>query len=108
MHSRDNRGMQRLTVGYPLYILGEVHDSEAAFVSVTISRWGNSFGVRIPKAALEEANLQEGDRVDIVAKNRQLVIVKSRRRSLEELVAQMTPENSHPETFDTPVGNEVL
>jgi antitoxin MazE len=76
-------------------------------VSVTIARWGNSFGIRIPKAVLEDADLREGDRVDIVSQNGQLVIVKAKKRTLEELVAKMTLENSHAETLTTRVGNEI-
>jgi antitoxin MazE len=75
-------------------------------MTFTISRWGNSLGVRIPKTALEDANLQEGDRVEIVSQNGQLTIVKSKRRTLEELVAGMTPENSHPDLIPNLVGNE--
>lgn len=75
-------------------------------MNVAISRWGNSFGIRIPKAALEEANLHEGDRVNVVSENGKLVISKAARRTLEELVADMTPENSHPETFSVAVGHE--
>ncbi len=76
-------------------------------MSVTIARWGNSFGIRIPKAVLEDADLREGDRVDIVSQNGQLVIVKAKKRTLEELVAKMTLENSHAETLTTRVGNEI-
>jgi len=77
------------------------------FVTVTISRWGNSLGVRLPKATLEDAHLQEGDRVDVVCRNGQLVITKSNRLTLEELLVGMTPEDGHEETFSTLVGNEV-
>jgi antitoxin MazE len=73
---------------------------------VTISRWGNSFGIRIPKALLEEARLREGDRVEIECHDGELVIAKSRRRTLEELVAEMTPENSHADVIPNLAGNE--
>ncbi len=76
-------------------------------MTVRISRWGNSFGVRIPKAALEDAHLQEGDRVEVVSRDGQLVIVKAKSRTLEELVSEMTVENSHPETEWPQTGNEV-
>jgi len=75
-------------------------------VTVTISRWGNSLGVRIPKSALEEAELQEGDRVDVVCANGQLVMTKSNRITLEELLVGMDPKHGHEESFPTPAGNE--
>jgi antitoxin MazE len=73
---------------------------------VTISRWGNSLGVRLPKSALEDARLEEGDRVDVVCKNGQLIMIKSNRPTLEELLHGMTPGDGHEESFSKPVGNE--
>ncbi len=75
-------------------------------MTVTIARWGNSFGIRIPRAALEDARLREGDRVEIVCHEGQLTIAKSKRRTLDELIAQMTPENGHEDLVPNTVGNE--
>ena len=30
-------------------------------MAVTVSRWGNSLGIRLPKETLERAHLREGD-----------------------------------------------
>lgn len=76
-------------------------------MTATISRWGNSLGLRIPKAAIAEANLKEGDTVRVVPQDGQLVIVKVKTRSLDELVARITPENRHVESLPALVGNEV-
>ena len=76
-------------------------------MKATISRWGNSLAVRIPRAALEEACLAEGDQVDVVTRDGQLVVVKSSRRSLTELISRITPENRHAETISALAGNEV-
>jgi antitoxin MazE len=75
-------------------------------VTVTIARWGNSLGIRIPRAALEEARMREGDRVEIVCHEGQLTIAKSQRRTLDELLAKMTPENGHEDLVPNTVGNE--
>ena len=75
-------------------------------VTATISRWGNSLGIRIPKAALEAAHLQEGDRIVFESREGELVLVKSNRQTLEELLARVTPENSHPDLIPTTIGNE--
>lgn len=74
----------------------------------TISRWGNSLGIRIPKHALAEAHLEEGDQVDIVAQDGKLVMTrKERRPTLESLVYRITPENRHGEPFGSLVGKEL-
>lgn len=50
-------------------------------MTVTISRWGNSLAVRLPKGALEAAGLREGDVLEIA-------------------------ENLHRPAFDTPIRAE--
>jgi antitoxin MazE len=75
-------------------------------VTVTIARWGNSLGVRIPRATLEDAHFREGDRVEIVCRDGQIIIAKAQRRTLDELVAQMTQDNGHEDLVPNTVGNE--
>ena len=55
----------------------------------TIQKWGNSQGVRVPKAILDELLLQENDPVEIVTENDSIIIKKATRKrrakkSLEE------------------------
>ena len=73
-----------------------------------VAKWGNSLGLRLPKSAVVEAQLDEGDTVDISVKNGAIVIRPSRPTySLEQLVARITPRNRHGESdWATPVGNE--
>ena len=75
-------------------------------MTVTVSRWGNSLGLRIPKAALEEARLAEGDQVSVTVETGQLVIRKKPRVDLADLVSRITPENRHDEQIPSTVGNE--
>ncbi len=65
-----------------------------------VVKWGNSLAVRIPKAVAEQARMKEGDSVVIKAtKGRIEVRSAEKTPTLEELVAQITPENrQHPET----------
>jgi antitoxin MazE len=74
----------------------------------TISRWGNSVAVRIPRSILEQSHLHEGDTVEVAAgADGGIVLHPVRRKNLTELIAAITPENLHGETFaDTPVGAE--
>lgn len=73
-----------------------------------VVRWGNSLAVRIPKAVAEKARLQEGDPLLIEALEGHVELRPTERiPTLEELVAQITPENRHPETkWGRAVGKE--
>lgn len=75
-----------------------------------LAKWGNSLAVRIPKAVAEQARLHEGDAVVIeVLKGHIELRPAERIPTLEELVAQITPENRHRETEWGPdVGKEIV
>jgi antitoxin MazE len=74
-----------------------------------VEKWGKSLAVRIPKAVVEEAHLQEGDAVSIEVLDGHVELRRDERiLTLEELVAQITPENRHGEIDWGPaVGKEV-
>jgi antitoxin MazE len=74
-----------------------------------IAKWGNSLGLRLPKAVAREARIDEGDIVDVSVENGAVVIRASRPTySLEQLVARITARNRHDESdWGTPVGHEV-
>ena len=57
----------------------------------TVRKWGNSLGVRIPRALAEDARLHEGAEVDVTVRDGHLVIVPV--LSLAELVAGITATN---------------
>jgi antitoxin MazE len=73
-----------------------------------ISRWGNSLGLRLPKSIAREAQVDEGDTVDVSVRNGAIVIRPSRPTySLRQLVAKITPRNRHDDTdWGVPVGDE--
>jgi antitoxin MazE len=77
---------------------------------VRISKWGNSLGIRIPKAFSLETGLAEGSEVDISVSGGRIVLTPlGREYGLEELADQITPENRHGETdWGKPVGREVV
>ncbi|GGK22725.1 hypothetical protein GCM10011322_06770 [Salinarimonas ramus] len=41
-----------------------------------ISKWGDSLGVRLPKAIVEELRLKPGDEVEIVAATREKLVLQ--------------------------------
>lgn len=61
-----------------------------------VQKWGNSLGIRIPKALAQKAGLEEGAEVDMDVENGCLVI-KPKGPVLEELLQQITSENLHGE-----------
>ena len=64
-----------------------------------VVKWGNSLAVRIPKAVAQEARVREGDSIVIEALDGQIRVRRAERvPTLEELVAQITPENRYEET----------
>lgn len=76
-----------------------------------IKKWGNSASVRIPAVVMEAARLSLDDAVDVREEGGRIVIEPVRRREydLDELLADITPENLHAEvSFDPAVGKETL
>ena len=67
-------------------------------MSVKIQKWGNSLGVRIPKAVIEKVNLGEHSEVEVESKNGMIVIFPAKKQfSLETLLDQITKSNLHGE-----------
>lgn len=76
-----------------------------------IQKWGNSQGIRIPKAFLEAVGLTENYRVELVRVDDSIVIKKvdlSKKVTLKDIFSGYT-ENYESEEFDwgNPVGKEV-
>jgi antitoxin MazE len=81
-------------------------------MKVKLSKWGNSLGVRLPRAALEATGFAEGAQLELEIDGRELRLKPARpikRYRLEDLVAEMKPENE-PELVDwgPAVGAEVI
>ena len=76
-----------------------------------VQKWGNSQGLRIPKAILEDSHITVGDEVDISVHEGNIIIkpvVQIRgRHDIKDLVARM-PRDYKPEEIDwgPPVGKE--
>jgi antitoxin MazE len=80
-----------------------------------ICRWGNSTGVRLPRAMLAKARLAEGTTVKVQATSRGILLSPDktprpkRKYTLRQLCKGMTPAKSHPEfAWGAPVGSEVI
>jgi antitoxin MazE len=79
---------------------------------VKVQKWGNSLGLRIPKAVAVEAGIQPGAELDVRVENGQVVAAPTVRiPTFDELVAGITPENVHHDDEwleDEPVGREII
>lgn len=77
-----------------------------------IRKWGNSLGVRIPRALAEAARVAEGATVDLAVRGGRLVVRRVAPKAeapldLQSLVRRITPRNRHREVdFGGPVGAE--
>jgi len=74
----------------------------------SISRWGNSLGIRIPKDIAARVGLSEGAQVEIEAKDGQVVIHRLRRRyKLAELLEGVIPEEARRAAAEADLGPDV-
>jgi antitoxin MazE len=90
--------------------LGMIEEvSSASSVRAQIVGWGNSQAVRLPRVILDQAQMREGDEVEIRFENGRIAIEPlDRKLTLESLVEGITPENRHREQeWGKPVGSEV-
>jgi antitoxin MazE len=74
-----------------------------------VSKRGNSFAVRNPKAIAKEARLSDGDCMAMDLDSDGVVVLRSARQryELSELVSRITPENRHREMdWGQPQGKE--
>jgi antitoxin MazE len=77
-------------------------------MSVKIQKWGNSLGVKIPKAIIEKANLNKNDEVEIENKDDTIIILpRPKKQSLATLLSQINKKNLHKEEEYQVEGNEV-
>ncbi|MDQ0166974.1 antitoxin MazE [Bacillus horti] len=71
-----------------------------------IQKWGNSLGIRIPKALAMKVGLEEGSEIDLDVEDGHLVI-KPKTKKLDELLSKITPDNLHSEVHTgEPQGRE--
>ena len=79
-------------------------------MTATISKWGNSQGLRFPKGILKELNLSIGDKVKFFIQNDKIVLepVKESRKkyNINELVKQIPSDYKPYEEFSDKVGIE--
>jgi antitoxin MazE len=61
-----------------------------------IVKWGNSQGIRIPKAFLQNINIAENDPVDVILENEKIIIKKAsvkQHKTIKERLCEFYGEN---------------
>jgi antitoxin MazE len=76
---------------------------------VQLVKWGNSHAVRLPKSVLQQAEIREGDELEVrVEKGRIALQPATPKLTLDDLVARINSRNRHDEQdWGKPVGREV-
>ena len=77
-------------------------------MTATISKWGNSQGLRFPKDIMQEMHLKVGDKVELQTKDNMVIIkpLKRKKADIHELVKKI-PEDYRPvEAFSEQIGIE--
>ena len=46
-------------------------------MEVKLTKWGNSFGIRLPKAIIDDLNIKENETLSIETKNNQIILKKN-------------------------------
>jgi antitoxin MazE len=77
-------------------------------MTTQVGKWGNSLAVRIPGTYATELDLEEGVELEVTRVDGGLLLrPRKRAYKLEELLAQIKPENIHGETdWGSAVGGE--
>ena len=77
-------------------------------VTATISKWGNSQGLRFPKDIMQELNLKVGDKVEIKTKDDMVIIKPLKRKKIDinELVKKIPDDYKPHEAFSDKAGLE--
>ena len=72
-----------------------------------ISKWGNSLGIRLPQTLTKDCGLNDGDTVDISNQSKTIIIRKTHKYVLRDLLGKIKPGNLHEEvSFGDSVGTE--
>lgn len=66
-------------------------------MNTTISQWGNSLGIRLPKIFLNQMNIQAGNKINISIKD-DSIIIKKNKPDLQIMLKNISNKNIHKET----------
>lgn len=73
-----------------------------------IAKWGNSLALRLPRGAVQDANLVEGSEVDVRVEGDRIIVTPTRPKyTLDQLLEQIGDEARRTEVeWGPPAGRE--
>lgn len=77
-------------------------------MNTQLAKWGNSLAIRLPKGAVEQAGLKEGDHLDLrITESGEMVLRRAPKYTLAGLVKHINDDNRpEPAEWGGPVGRE--
>lgn len=76
-------------------------------MKTNLAQWGNSMGLRIPKAFAEQAGLKLGEPVEMVLEG-DTIRIRKNKLTIEDLLKNYDPATRHGEMdWGAPVGKEI-
>lgn len=78
-------------------------------MTIKIQKIGNSLGIHLPKKIVSSLSLSKGAELIIEERDNGIFITPTKKETLESLLTQITPDNTHQiiELGD-PVGKEII
>ena len=79
-------------------------------MNVKIQKWGNSLGLRIPRAFAIDSHIQDGSIVELTLLDGKLIVapLEQNKYELSDLLEQIDSSNMHSEIeTGKPVGSEI-
>jgi antitoxin MazE len=80
-------------------------------MTTKIQKWGNSLGIRLPKALIESTAFSLGSEVEVEKKGSEIIlkVIKDKKPTLKEMLKGMTKANFEPLVdWGPPVGREII
>lgn len=90
-------------------IMNSINERGEIKMSMTVHKWGNSLGVRIPQKIARQFDVHRGSKVELEAvDNGILVKPVENKPTLEDLLKLCEPENRHSEVKLGTMGREII
>jgi len=83
-------------------------------ITTKVSKWGNSFGIRLPLDVINNLSISEGSEL-LLEQNKDYIKISKKNASLEDIPLATILKGINPKTFDVdsdeffgkPQGNEI-
>ena len=65
-------------------------------MQTVVQKWWNSLGLRIPSLWAKDNNVRSGSKIEVIVEKGKIIILPQK-KSLDDMLAMVTPENIHSE-----------